>query len=66
MYIMKQPIKIYLDTENKRRLIAKASEVGFKGRGAITKYFEKIATEPIVFLDKNVLTIIEALHLNTK
>lgn len=63
---MKQPIKIYLAPDTKRKLIAKASEVGITGRGAIALYLEKIASEPVVFLDKNVLTIIEALHLNTK
>lgn len=63
---MKKQIRLYLDNETKRMLLRKAEEVGIVGRNALGLYLEKIAREPIVFLDKNVLTIIEALHLNTK
>jgi len=51
---MKQPIKIYLDSDTKRKLTQKAGETGFEGRGALTKFIEKIASEDICFLDDNV------------
>lgn len=50
---MKKPIKIYLDEETTKKLIKKANDTGFSGRGALTKFFEKVAKEDICFLDKN-------------
>lgn len=50
---MKQPVKIYLDPETKKKLTQKANETGFTGRGALTKFVEKIAAEDICFLDEN-------------
>jgi len=38
---MKKPIKIYLESETEKKLIKKAEETGFTGRGALTKFFEK-------------------------
>lgn len=58
---MKQPIKVYLDSETKRKLIQKASDTGFKGRGAVTKFIEKIASEDLCFLDENVRKMLKAL-----
>lgn len=58
---MKQPIKIYLDSETKKRLIKKANETGFEGRGALTKFVEKIAVEDICFLDDNLRKMLKAL-----
>ena len=51
---MKQAIKIYLDSDTKRKLAQKAGETGFEGRGALTKFIEKVASEDICFLDDNV------------
>jgi hypothetical protein len=50
---MKQAIKIYLDSDTKRKLSLKAGETGFQGRGALTKFIEKVASEDICFLDDN-------------
>ena len=50
---MKQPIKVYLDPEAQKKLLKKATETGFYGRGALTKFIEKIAAEDICFLDDN-------------
>ncbi len=58
---MKQPIKIYLDSETKKKLIQKANETGFYGRGALTKFIEKISTEDICFLDENLRKMLKAL-----
>ena len=58
---MKKPIKIYLDSETEKKLIKKAEETGFSGRGALTKFFEKIAHEDICFLDKNLRKMLRAL-----
>lgn len=58
---MKQPIKIYLDSETKRKLLQKATQTGFDGRGALTKFVEKIAVEDICFLDENLRKMLKAL-----
>jgi len=58
---MKQPIKIYLDSDTKRKLLQKVDETGFSGRGALTKFIEKIAAEDICFLDENVRKMLKAL-----
>lgn len=58
---MKEPIKIYLDPETRKKLIKKANETGFSGRGALTKFLEKIATEDICFLDENLRKMLKVL-----
>jgi hypothetical protein len=58
---MKQPIKIYLDSETKKKLIQKANETGFLGRGALTKFIEKIAGEDVCFLDENLRKMLKML-----
>lgn len=58
---MKQPIKIYLNSETQRKLLKKANETGFNGRGALTKFIEKIAAEDICFLDDNLRKMLRAL-----
>ncbi|MFC1710883.1 hypothetical protein ACFLZJ_01875 [Nanoarchaeota archaeon] len=63
---MKQPIKIYLDSETRRKLMQKADETGFSGRGALTKFVEKIASEDICFLDDNLRKMLKLLFPNKK
>jgi hypothetical protein len=58
---MKQPVKIYLNSETQKRLLKKAGETGFTGRGALTKFIEKIAAEDICFLDENLRKMLKAL-----
>ena len=58
---MKQPIKIYLDSETRKKLLQKAGETGFSGRGALTRFVEKIAAEDICFLDENLRKMLKAL-----
>ena len=58
---MKQPIKIYLDSETKKKLLEKANETGFYGRGALTRFMEKVAAEDICFLDENLRKMLKAL-----
>jgi hypothetical protein len=58
---MKQPIKVYLDSETKRKLMLKAGETGFTGRGAMTRFIEKIAAEDICFLDDNLRKMLKTL-----
>jgi len=58
---MKQPIKIYLDPETQKKLLKKANETGFNGRGALTKFVEKIASEDICFLDDNLRKMLRVL-----
>lgn len=61
---MKQPIKIYLDFETKKKLLEKANETGFYGRGALTRFIEKISVEDICFLDENLRKMLKALFPN--
>ena len=58
---MKEPVKIYLDSEMKRKLMQKANETGFYGRGSLTKFMEKIAIEDICFLDDNLRKMLKTL-----
>ena len=58
---MKEPVKIYLDSEMKRKLMQKANETGFYGRGSLTKFMEKIAMEDIGFLDDNLRKMLKNL-----
>ncbi|MBS3086770.1 hypothetical protein J4422_03645 [Candidatus Pacearchaeota archaeon] len=58
---MKQPIKVYLDAETQKKLLKKANETGFYGRGALTRFIEKIAVEDICFLDENLRKMLTAL-----
>lgn len=58
---MKKPVKVYLDSETKKKLMRKANETGFHGRGALTKFIEKIAEEDICFLDENLRKMLKAL-----
>ena len=58
---MKQPIKIYLNSETKKKLLQKANQTGFYDRGALTKFIEKIATEDICFLDENLRKMLKML-----
>jgi len=58
---MKQAFKVYLDPETQKRLLKKANETGFYGRGALTKFIEKIAAEDICFLDDNLRKMLKAL-----
>ncbi len=44
-----------------RRLLQKASETGFNGRGALTKFMEKVASEDVCFLDDNLRKMLRAL-----
>jgi len=61
---MKQPVKIYLDSETKRKLLKKVGETGFYGRGALTKFVEKVASEDICFLDENLRKMLKVLFPN--
>ena len=58
---MKEPVKIYLDSEMKKRLMQKANETGLYGRGSLTKFIEKIAIEDICFLDDNLKKMLKTL-----
>ena len=58
---MKEPVKIYLNSETKKKLMQKANETGFHGRGALTKFIEKISAEDICFLDENLRKMLRTL-----
>ncbi len=54
------PINIMLEPEIKKRLLNKAKELGL----SLTAFIEKVACEPIIFLDANSRRLLEALKLN--
>ena len=39
---MKQAFKVYLDPETQKKLLKKANETGFYGRGALTKFIKNL------------------------
>jgi len=59
---MKKAIKIYLEPEDEKSLKQKA-EALFPGRGSVSLYISKIASEPVAFLDSNVKAVLSALNL---
>ena len=60
---MKHPIKIYLEQVDIIRLKEKASQSGYNGKGSLSHYITKIARQPIVFLDENVMELIKSLKV---
>jgi len=62
---MKKEVKIYLEDSEEKALLKKAEEKGFVGRGALSHFMQMLASQPIVFLDKNLKDFISALSLKT-
>jgi len=60
---MKKAIKIYLEPSDEIGLKHKAEECGFIGRGAVSHFIEKVAKEPILFLDENTKLMLRTLDL---
>lgn len=52
-------INIMVEPDCKKRLLDKAKALNL----TLTGYIEKIASEPVVFLDSNVRMILESLNL---
>ena len=61
---MKKTYKIYLEERDYKKLQAKAVALGFKGRGFVSHYLEKISREQVAFLDENLKSVLGALHIN--
>jgi phosphoribosylaminoimidazole carboxylase (NCAIR synthetase) len=60
--MVKKKLELWLDEEDIKRIILKAKECGYEGKGATSHYIEKIAKEPIVFLGSDVKAILKALN----
>lgn len=60
--MIKKRVEIWLESEDVKRIILKAKECGFEGKGAISRYIEKIAREPICFIGQDVRSILKALN----
>lgn len=54
------PINLMVEAEVKKKLQNKSKELGL----TLTAFFEKIANEPIVFLDANSRRLLESLKNN--
>lgn len=50
---MKKGFKVYLEQDTFDKLKSKAQQMGFKGRGGLSHFLEKIALESLCFLDDN-------------
>lgn len=50
---MKKEYKIFLSTEDYNRLLAKAHEAGYSGKGGLSHFLSKLANEIIIFGDAN-------------
>lgn len=57
--------KVYLNEQDLKSLKKKAEELGYSGRGWLTRLCEKIAREDIAFFDNNLKTTLKALNLRT-
>jgi len=58
--------KIFLTPEDYEHLKQIAASSGYTGRGAVSHFIKKIATEPICFLDSNVQKMLEVLKVSVK
>ena len=54
-------INIMISEEDKKRLSDKSKQMGL----SLTSYIEKVSREPVIFLDINSRTLLEALKLNS-
>lgn len=61
--MMKRRYNIWMEPESMKQLLRRASEAGFDGKGGLSRYLERIAKQPICFLDDNVRMLVEGLHL---
>jgi len=64
MNMAKKDFKIYLEESDYQKLIQKAQECGYSGRGALSHFLTYLAQNKIIFLDKNVKAILKALDLS--
>jgi hypothetical protein len=56
---MKKPIKIYLEQKDLIKLLDKAKACGINGRGYLSHYISKVANEPIIFVNADVLKLLQ-------
>ena len=61
---MKQSYKFYIEKEDHKKLISKAKEMSYEGRGALSKFLTFIARNPIILMDQNTKTMLKALDLS--
>lgn len=55
-------INCRLDSDKKKKLRDKAAELGLD----LTQFIEKIADEPIIFMDKNVQRLVSVLQVGVR
>ena len=59
----KKDYKIYLEEADYKKLIQKALECGYSGRGALSHFLSYVAQNQIVFLDENCKKMLKSLSL---
>jgi len=59
--MVKKVIKIFLEEQDREKLKQKAAALGFEGRGSLSKYIQKVAREPIAFIERGVKIILESI-----
>lgn len=63
---MKKQYKVYLTVEDYNKLLLKASELGFSGRGAISSFLSKLSQSDFAFLDSNLKKVLGLLKVSEK
>ncbi len=58
----KQVYKFYIEPKDYKMLIQKARECGYIGRGALSHFLAYLATNEIIFLDKNCKQMLRAIQ----
>jgi len=59
MSVKSAPINVMVQPEVKKKLLEKAKNLNL----SLTNYIEKIALEPIIFMDSNAKTLLRTLEL---
>jgi len=54
------PINLMVEPETKKKLVDKAKQLNM----TITSYLEKIALEPVIFVDENLKAMLKTFTLN--
>ncbi len=62
---MKKQLRVWLDEKDIAHLQQKA-KANFNGKGSLTRYFEKIAREQIIFLSEDIKAILRLFNSNNK
>ncbi len=61
--MVKKEFKFWVEQKDYKKLLDKARELGFTGKGALSHFFEYIANQPMIIVDENIKTALRAIRL---